>query len=450
MKKRSKFISILMCIAMLVTLLVSNYKVGQAAKKKMSINKTKVTMDYDETYIISIKNPIQKVKWTSSNKKIATIKAFNSKNSKCKIFAHKKGKATITAKVGNKKFKCKVTIVNRETDIDSVSTAIPTVESTATPVVTVTPTVEPTATPVVTATPTYTTGDYVSDDYIQYISDRSVEYNSEYKEFRVFFSFKLKDKNTRVASSGNIHIIINNNKNQLVYEKDINFDKDDFGYWTSTKWGGEDQYLCCIYIPVSDIKNGATSSGVLEMKVTMEHYSFESSKHSVYNLPEGYEPTVNPEPEPTANPEPEPTVEPQEKYNQNFDQIVAYVIKEGELSTYGSYCTYGYVSVSMSGDKIEIFQNWGREGHNVLLTRGSKIATAMATLNNGTQVTAEFDISTFKGDGTDRLQWSNNPSTDLQYTYDVAIANVIKKVANYNFYIGKYSFQDIGFASYLF
>lgn len=55
MKKRSKFISILMCIAMLVTLLVSNYKVGQAAKKKMSINKTKVTMDYDETYVISVK-----------------------------------------------------------------------------------------------------------------------------------------------------------------------------------------------------------------------------------------------------------------------------------------------------------------------------------------------------------------------------------------------------------
>lgn len=259
MKKRSKFISILMCIAMLVTLLVSNYKVGQAAKKKMSINKTKVTMDYDETYVISVKNPIQKVKWTSSNKKIATIKAFNFKNSKCKIFAHKKGKATITVKVGNKKFKCKVTIVNREIDINSVSTAIPTVES-------------------------------------------------------------------------------------------------------------------------------------------------------------------------------------QEKYNRNFDQIVAYVIKERELSTYGSYCTYGYVSVSMSGDKIEIFQNWGRKGHNVILTRGSKIATAMATLNNGTQVTAELDISTFKGDGTDRLQWSNNPSTDLQYTYDVAIANILKNVANYNFYIDKYSF----------
>lgn len=170
MKKKRKIISILMCVTILVTLLVPNYKIIQAATKKMSISKTSVTMDYDEEYVISIKNPTQKVKWSSSNKKLATIKTFSSKNSKCKIIAHKKGKVTITAKVGKKKFKCKVKIEYVEDDDYSEEeetptpkpTIKPTPKPTSTETVTPFPTIKPTATPVVTPEPTVD----LSSDYI--------------------------------------------------------------------------------------------------------------------------------------------------------------------------------------------------------------------------------------------------------------------------------------------
>ena len=45
-----------------------------------------------------------KVKWSSSNKKVATV------NSKGKVVAKKKGTAKISAKVGGKTYRCKVTV----------------------------------------------------------------------------------------------------------------------------------------------------------------------------------------------------------------------------------------------------------------------------------------------------------------------------------------------------
>ena len=65
--------------------------------------------------------------------------------------------------------------------------------------------------------------------------------------------------------------------------------------------------------------------------------------------------------------------------------------------------------------------------------------------------TAEFDISTFKGDATDMLQWSDDPSLDVQFVYDTAIANILKNVSkNDNFYMGGYCLQNIGFISYIY
>lgn len=52
----------------------------------------------------------KKVKWSTSNKKVATV------NSKGKITAKGIGKATITAKVGSKKYTCKVTVVRQNPD----------------------------------------------------------------------------------------------------------------------------------------------------------------------------------------------------------------------------------------------------------------------------------------------------------------------------------------------
>ena len=51
----------------------------------------------------------QKVKWSSSQKKVATV------SSKGKVIAKKKGKAVITATVKGKKYKCKLTVKARKT-----------------------------------------------------------------------------------------------------------------------------------------------------------------------------------------------------------------------------------------------------------------------------------------------------------------------------------------------
>ena len=71
-----------------------------------SISKTKINLENGNTYTLKVKNTKRSVKWSTSNKKIATV------NSKGKVTAKKAGTVTITAKVGNKKLKCKVTVVS--------------------------------------------------------------------------------------------------------------------------------------------------------------------------------------------------------------------------------------------------------------------------------------------------------------------------------------------------
>ena len=72
----------------------------------IKINKTKLTLLNGETYKLKISGTNKKVKWSSSSKKIATI------NSNGKVTANKNGTCTITAKVGGKKYKCKITVKN--------------------------------------------------------------------------------------------------------------------------------------------------------------------------------------------------------------------------------------------------------------------------------------------------------------------------------------------------
>ncbi len=76
----------------------------QAASPKLS--KKKATLYIGDTLKLQVKNTSQKIKWSTSAKKIATV----SKNGV--VQAKKAGKATITAKFGKKKLTCKVTVKN--------------------------------------------------------------------------------------------------------------------------------------------------------------------------------------------------------------------------------------------------------------------------------------------------------------------------------------------------
>jgi hypothetical protein len=102
MKKINKILCTILVLSMLVALLPTTAKA--ATKKEPSLSKTKVTLCVGQSTKLKVKNSgSSKVTWTSSNKKIATVKSG-------KVKGIKSGKVTITAKVGKKSMKCKVTV----------------------------------------------------------------------------------------------------------------------------------------------------------------------------------------------------------------------------------------------------------------------------------------------------------------------------------------------------
>lgn len=88
---------------------------------KPKISKTKATLIKGNSFKLQIKNAgTLKVKWKSSDKKIATV------SSKGKVTAKKKGTATITATVNQKKYKCKITVTSAKKQ-SNTSTSNPTI-----------------------------------------------------------------------------------------------------------------------------------------------------------------------------------------------------------------------------------------------------------------------------------------------------------------------------------
>ncbi|MBE5958543.1 MAG: hypothetical protein E7254_06735 [Lachnospiraceae bacterium] len=80
----------------------------EAAKKKVKLNKTKATVLVGKTIKLKLKNAKGKVRWHSSDKKVATV------SSKGKVKGIKAGKVTITAKNKGKKYKCKIRVYEKE------------------------------------------------------------------------------------------------------------------------------------------------------------------------------------------------------------------------------------------------------------------------------------------------------------------------------------------------
>ena len=74
--------------------------------KSAEINKKSITLYRGNSYTLKVLGATQKVKWYSSNKTVATV------SSKGKVTAKRAGTTIITAKVGKKKYKCKVTVKN--------------------------------------------------------------------------------------------------------------------------------------------------------------------------------------------------------------------------------------------------------------------------------------------------------------------------------------------------
>lgn len=101
MNKTKKILAMIFVVVLSISMISTT---NVSAAKKVKLNKTKATIYVGKTVTLKLKNNKKKVKWTTSNKKIATV------NKKGKVKGKKAGKVTITAKVGKKKYKCKVTV----------------------------------------------------------------------------------------------------------------------------------------------------------------------------------------------------------------------------------------------------------------------------------------------------------------------------------------------------
>ena len=75
----------------------------------VSISQKSGLVSVGEHFDLTLKNTKSGVKWSTSNKKVATIKKIS--KYKYRVYGKKAGKATITAKVGKKKYTCKVQVL---------------------------------------------------------------------------------------------------------------------------------------------------------------------------------------------------------------------------------------------------------------------------------------------------------------------------------------------------
>lgn len=149
---------------------------AQVGKKKLrcritvknpapSINKKSLTIYRGGAFRLTVKYPTSKVKWTSSNKKVATV------NSNGTVVAKKNGKATITAAMRGRKLRCSVVVKSAPAQpTPAPSTPVPSTPAPSTPA--------PSSNPVVntpgTTTPSQPSTEHVHDWKLA--GERSITY----------------------------------------------------------------------------------------------------------------------------------------------------------------------------------------------------------------------------------------------------------------------------------
>lgn len=121
------------CLVMMA-LVLPGFSVKPAeAKKKISLNRKKVTLTVGKSCRLKVKGTKKSVRWKSNARKVATV------TKKGKVTAKKAGKARITAKTAGKTLVCKVTVKKKKGNNTGTATPAPS------PVVT--PSLSPSVTP---------------------------------------------------------------------------------------------------------------------------------------------------------------------------------------------------------------------------------------------------------------------------------------------------------------
>ena len=96
-----RLLAVISAVILMTTMLIPAF---QASAASVKLNKTKIVLVVGQTYNLKVSGTKKTPKWSSSNKKIVSV------TKKGVVKGLKKGTATITAKIGKKKYKCKVTV----------------------------------------------------------------------------------------------------------------------------------------------------------------------------------------------------------------------------------------------------------------------------------------------------------------------------------------------------
>lgn len=96
-----RLLALISAVILMTTMLIPAF---QASAASVKLNKTKIVLVVGQTYNLKVSGTKKTPKWSSSNKKIVSV------TKKGVVKGLKKGTATITAKIGKKTYKCKVTV----------------------------------------------------------------------------------------------------------------------------------------------------------------------------------------------------------------------------------------------------------------------------------------------------------------------------------------------------
>lgn len=96
-----RLLAVISAVILMTTMLIPAF---QASAASVRLNKTKIVLVVGQTYNLKVSGTKKTPQWSSSNKKIVSV------TKKGVVKGLRKGTATITAKIGKKTYKCKVTV----------------------------------------------------------------------------------------------------------------------------------------------------------------------------------------------------------------------------------------------------------------------------------------------------------------------------------------------------
>ena len=114
MVKLKKLLVIMLSFAISLSIM----PIQMEAAKKVKLNRSNLTLYVGKTAKLTIKNTDKKVKWSSSGRSVATVTQNGS------VRAKGKGSCRVTAKVGGKKYVCKVIVKRKASKVKKPTTYV--------------------------------------------------------------------------------------------------------------------------------------------------------------------------------------------------------------------------------------------------------------------------------------------------------------------------------------